>query len=127
MFVNYNANPKKLKVGDCAIRAVSVATGLSWDDSYKLLANSGFKLKCAMNDVEAVDDTLRGLGFLVGKIRITKGDKRPKVKDFAQQHPDWYSILRVANHIVACGRGNYVDTWDSGDCSVYKYWYKPIN
>jgi len=30
-YVNYNPNPQGLSVGDCVIRAVSKATGLSWE------------------------------------------------------------------------------------------------
>lgn len=126
MFVKYNVNPRNRKVGDCAIRAVATATGLGWDEAYKQLAAAGFLYKCSMSDVEAIDIVMQNNGFKVGTIKIHKGDKRPKVAKFAEEHPNWYCVLRVANHLVASGRGNYVDTWDSGDCSVYKYWYKEI-
>lgn len=125
-YIEYNVNPKHRKVGDCAIRAVAIATGLGWDDAYKLLANTGFNLKCAMNDTEAVNEALISCGFIAGKIKVQKGSKRPTVSEFATLHPNWYSVLRVANHITVCGHGNYVDIWDCGNNSVYKYWYKPI-
>lgn len=126
-YVEHNINPENKKVGDCAIRAVAVATGLGWDVAYKLLSEIGFNLKCAMSDVEAVEEALLRCGFSVGKIKVPKGSSRPTVAEFADEHPNWYCVLRVANHLVACGRGNYVDTWDCGDKSVYKYWYKPIH
>lgn len=125
-YIEYNVNPKHRKVGDCAIRAIAIATGLGWDDAYKLLANTGFNLKCAMSDTEAINEALISYGFIAGKIEVQKGSKRPTVSEFATLHPNWYSVLRVANHITACGHGNYVDIWDCGDKSVYKYWYKPI-
>lgn len=126
MFVNYNANPNGKKTGDCAIRAVAVATGLGWDKAYIGLADSGFRLKTAPNDVDAIEDFLVSQGFSVGKIRVKKGDHRPTVDSFARDNPNMYAVLRVANHLTCCGRGNYVDIWDCGDCSVYKYWYKLI-
>lgn len=126
MYVNYNANPRGKKVGDCAFRAVAVATGLGWDKAYEGLCRAGFEIKAAPNDVEAVEYFLLSLGFKIGKIKVAKGSKRPTVDQFASEHPDWYCVLRVANHLVASGRGNYVDIWDSGEKSVYKYWYKPI-
>lgn len=126
MYIEYNVNPKKKKTGDCAIRAVSVASGLSWDAAYKGLAASGFLLKTAMNDVEAVDHFLKSIGFKEAKLRIRKGEKRYKVAEFAEMYPDYYCVHRVANHFVATGRGNYVDIWDSGDMCIYKYWYKEI-
>lgn len=125
-FINYNINPKHKKTGDCSIRAVAVATGLTWEQAYEGLANSGLKCKTAMNDVEAINDFLTSIGFIEGKIKVHKGEKRPTVDSFAKEHPNWYSVLRVANHITCCGKGNYVDIWDCGDYSVYKYWYKPI-
>lgn len=126
MFKKLNLNPRGKKAGDCAIRAVAAATGLDWDDAYIALANAGLTLKCAMNDIDAIDLVLRDRGFELGKIRIQKGDKRPTVEEFASEHPDLICVLRVANHLVACGQGNYVDTWDSGSCAVYKYWYKEV-
>ena len=115
------------KTGDCAIRAVAVATGLGWDKAYIGLSEAGFKVKSAMNDVEAIEEFLvEQCGFKVGTIRVKKGEKRPKVREFAEQNPNVYAVLRVANHLTCSGRGNYVDIWDCGGCAVYKYWYKEI-
>lgn len=125
-YVNYNINPKGRKTGDCAIRAVAVATGLGWDEAYNQLAAAGFLLKCAMNYTEAIEAVLVSNGFSVGKVKVPRGSKRPTVEGFAQEHPNWYAVLRVSNHLVATGKGNYVDIWDCGECSVYKYWYKPV-
>ena len=125
-YIKYNVNPKNRKVGDCAIRAVAVATGLGWDEAYRQLADAGFMYKCCMSDVEAVDIVLRNNGFAVGTVKVEKGSRRPTVDSFARTHPNWYSVVRVANHLVATGKGNYVDIWDCGDKAVYKYWYKEI-
>lgn len=125
-YVNFNINPKGKKTGDCAIRAVAVATGLQWDEAYKQLADAGFILKVEMSEVEAVEAVLLANGFTAGKVKVPKGSKRPIVSEFATEHPNWYSVVRVANHMVACGKGNYVDIWDSGNCSIYKYWFRPI-
>lgn len=126
MYIKHNVNPLGKKTGDCAIRAVAVATGIGWENSYDQLALAGKQCKCCMSDIEAVDLVLKNNGFLEGKIKISKGDRRPTVDSFSREHPDMYMVLRVANHLVAAGKGNYVDIWDSGDCAVYKYWYKYI-
>lgn len=125
-YIHHNMNPKNKKVGDCAIRAVAAALGCSWDDAYLELATSGLALKCAMNDIEAVEDVLVSNGFSIGKIIATKGSKRPTVAQFAAEHPDMSAVLRVSNHLVTCRQGKYIDIWDSGNKSVYKYWYKQI-
>lgn len=124
MYKEFNINPRNKKTGDCAIRAVALATRLGWDTAYKGLADAGFKVKTAMNDIEAIEEFLVGqLGWKVGTIRIKRGDKRPKVREFAEQNPNIYAVLRVAGHITCCAMGTYVDIWDCGDCAVYKYWY----
>lgn len=127
MFVNYNINPLGKKTGDCSIRAVAVATGLGWDKAFEGLTASAYRLKTVPDDTEAVEDFLVRQGFKIGKIKVPKGGKRPTVAQFAEMHPDMYVVLRVANHLTCSGRGNYVDIWDCGDKSVYKYWYKYIN
>lgn len=126
VYIEYNVNPKGKKTGDCAIRAVAVATGLGWDKAYAGLVDIGFKLKTTPSDVEAVEKFLLSQGFLVGTVKVRKGEHRPTVDSFATEHPNMYAVLRVAGHLTCCGRGNYVDIWDCGDKSVYKYWYKMI-
>lgn len=124
MYIEKNLNPKSRKVGDCTIRAVAAATGLGWDKAYKQLAEAGFHCKCCMCNIEAVDMVLKNNGFKVGKIQVVKGGKRPTVNSFAKENPTLICVLRVAGHLVATGYGNYVDIWDCGEKSVYKYWYK---
>lgn len=126
MFIEFNANPKQKKTNDCSVRAVAVATGLGWDKSFEGLVASAYELKTVPSDTDAVEHFLIRQGFKVGRIRVVKGGHRPTVAEFAKLHPDWYCVLRVANHLTCSGKGNYVDIWDCGECAVYKYWYKPI-
>jgi len=37
-FINYNANPVNNRVGDCVIRAISKATGNTWEEIYTKIA-----------------------------------------------------------------------------------------
>ena len=128
MYVNYNVNPRGKKTGDCAIRAVAVATGLGWDKAYLGLSDAGFKVKSAMNDTEAIQFFLVDmLGWKEGKVRAVKGSRRPTVDSFSRENPNIYAVLRTAHHITCCAKGNYVDIWDCGEQSVYKYWYKEMN
>lgn len=127
MFVHYNINPLGKKTGDCSIRAVAVATGLGWDKAFEGLTASAYRLKTVPDDTEAIEDFLLKQGFKIGKIKVPKGGKRPTVAQFAELNPDMYAVIRVAGHLTCSGRGNYVDIWDCGDKSVYKYWYKYIN
>src|SRR5699024_4476275 len=44
MWVRYNANPDGRNVGDCTIRALSLALGQSWEQTYVELALEGFSM-----------------------------------------------------------------------------------
>lgn len=39
MFKYYNANPLKRNVSDCSVRAISLATEHTWDETYIMLSN----------------------------------------------------------------------------------------
>lgn len=38
MFTYYNANPYERNVNDCSVRAISLATNTSWDNTYDRLS-----------------------------------------------------------------------------------------
>ena len=38
MFRFYNANPRGRHVNDCTVRAISLATGEKWDNTYRMLS-----------------------------------------------------------------------------------------
>lgn len=48
-YVNYNANPKNRKTGDCVIRAIARATNQSWETVYAALCELGAKMKDMSN------------------------------------------------------------------------------
>ena len=52
------------------------------------------------------------------------GERRETVKGLAGtlNKP---AVVQVASHLVAIdGKGNYIDTWDSGDKCAYTLWVK---
>jgi hypothetical protein len=97
-----------------------------WEKAYVLLAQRGLELALDMTDPKVMESVLLENGFKAQSIKVIKGGSRPRVRDIASQFPEYACLCRVANHYVACAYGNYVDTWDSGDKSVYKYWFKHI-
>lgn len=44
MYRYFNNNPAGRSVGDCAVRAVSKALGISWEDAYAQMATNGYKM-----------------------------------------------------------------------------------
>ena len=41
MFIEYNVNPADKKVGDCVIRALTKALGMTWEEVYLALCLQG--------------------------------------------------------------------------------------
>lgn len=58
MYRYMNKNPLNNIVDDCSVRALSVAEGISWDEAYDKLSDSGRDLGLMMNSVEAVEEYL---------------------------------------------------------------------
>lgn len=123
MFVLYNPNPLKNKVGDCVIRAVSKVIQSSWERTYIELAIQGFMM-CDMPSANHVWGAyLHSKGFE----RTTIPNACPDcytVKDFVRDNLNGKYILATGTHVIAVVDGNYFDTWDSGDEIPIYYWHK---
>lgn len=123
-FLNYNPNPKgNTNAGDCVIRAICRATGMSWDEVYKGLCNIGFMMKVQPDMKEVWKAFLEMEGFVQVKLPIEKGKSRPRVATYQNQG---VSILRVAHHLVCMVDNEYFDTWDCGNKCIYTV-YRRIN
>lgn len=119
----YNPNPQAARVGDCVIRAVSFATGQSWEKTYLDLCVYGL-INCDLPSSNNVwGRYLRDKGFR----RYMVPDTCPScytVKDFTEDHPKGEYILAISGHVVAVKDGCHYDTWDSSDEIVVFYWKK---
>lgn len=112
-FLFCNPNPQKNLVGDCVIRAVSIVTEKSWEDTYLALSMQGYKM-CDMPSSNAVwGEYLKEQGFT----RKIVSDTCPSctIAEFAEEHDDGVFLLATGTHVVAVKDGDYMDTWDSGN------------
>lgn len=121
MWRKFNPNPIGRRVGDCAIRAVAAAEGLSWDEAFDQLAAYGKKLGNLQNSNEAIGAYLKDRGYT----RHIIPDSCPAcytVADFCRDHPIGIYVLGTGTHVVTAIDGDYYDTWDSGDEVPIYYW-----
>lgn len=125
-YIYYQPNKKDLKdkYGDCTIRALSKALGVSWLEAFDLTIP--FCRREQVPNIFNGDLALRKkimaeIGFDYHGITNKKGSRRPTVDSFAKDHSEGAYILNLANHEVAVVDGKFYDTWDSGDCCVYGY------
>lgn len=122
MFVKRNPNPKGSYVGDCVIRALSIATGRSWRDIYLDLASHGLVM-CDMPSSNRVwGDYLSELGY--ERHIIPNCIDCYTIRDFCGEYFRGTYIVGTGSHVVAVINGDYYDTWDSGDETPIYYWKK---
>lgn len=123
MYQYFDPNPRKKKgKGDCTVRAVAKALGMSWDTAYIDLVTQGYLLKDMPSSNETMNSYMRSKGFS----RHAIPDMCPdcySFEDFAADHPVGTYIVGTGTH-VACIKDTVIyDSWDSSDC-VPIYYYK---
>lgn len=123
MFIYTNPNPQGSYVGDCVVRAISIATNKTWYDVYTDLTVTGLSMSDMPSSNRVWAEYLKNLGWK----RHIIPDTCPfcyTVRDFAGEHFKGRYILGTGSHAVAIVDGNIRDTWDSSDESPIYYWSK---
>lgn len=119
LFVYTNPNPLKKSVGDCTVRAISIALNQSWDETYEGICEQGF-IMCDMPSANHIwGEYLKKYGFR--RSAINEGGDYT-VRDFCRDVPRGTFVLACDGHVVAVIDGRYYDTWDSGDVVPLYYW-----
>lgn len=125
MYKYYNPNPRNRNgVGDCTVRAVSKALGISWEAAYIDLVIQGYLLGDMPSSNMVMDSYLKSQGFTKHVIKDTCPEDCYTVSDFADEHPSGIYILGTGTHVVAVDSGTYYDSWPSGDESPIYYYEK---
>ena len=113
-FEYVNPNPKEKRVGDCTVRAISLATKQSWGQTYLDLCLQGY----VMGDMPSSNETwgtyLTERGWRYHRLP----DTCPMcytINDFCEDHPEGTFIVATGTHVVCVKDGKYLDAWDSGD------------
>lgn len=123
MYSYYNANPYKIRVGDCVIRAISKALNQSWEDTYIDLTIQGYLLGDLLSSNAVWDAYLKSKGF---KRNIVPNDcpECYTIEDFCNEHPKGTFIIGTGTHAVCVEDGVIYDTWNSGDETPIYYYHK---
>ena len=114
MWIYTNPNPCRQEEPDCVVRAISIATGRSWDEVHWDL--------CVMSHEHCTMPSVNWLWELYltehGYEKFLLPESCPQcvtVREFARLHPEGTYLLGTGTHAVTVKDGNWMDSWDSGD------------
>ena len=119
----FNENPAGRNVGDCAVRAISVALDVDWETAYALIALNGFLMGDMISSNGVWGSVLRQHGFSRYAIPNTCPDCYT-INDFADENPHGIYVVGTGNHVVTIRDGVIYDSWDSRQEIPQYYWHK---
>ena len=119
----FQNNPAGRNVGDCSVRAVSVALGISWEDAYAEIAKAGFLMADMPSSNSVWGAVLRQHGFYRHAIPNTCPDCYT-MEQFAEDHPEGIYVVGTGNHVATIRDGWIMDAWDSSQEVPVFYWQK---
>ena len=126
MWHRYNPNPASARVGDCTVRALTVALNCDWDKVYSQLYVYGFQC-CDMPSANHVWGAMLKANGFTRHIIPSECPDCYTVEDFCRDHPKGMYILALSGHVVAVNNGEYYDSWDSGGEIPLYYWTREEN
>ena len=124
MWRQFNPNPVGRSVGYCAVRAVSAALDIPWEEAYALIAANGYAMGDVMSANSVWGATLRQHGYH----RMSIPDTCPDCytfADFAKDNPEGVFGLGTGTHVATVKNGEIWDSWDSSLESPQYVWFKP--
>lgn len=121
MFRFCNPNPRAARVGDCTVRALSIALGRPWRETYRELCDCGDRMADMPSSNAVWGSMLRQHGWRRHAVPDEFGDCYT-VADFAADHPRGRYILGIPGHVVCLIDGDWMDTFNSGDEVPTCYW-----
>lgn len=112
MWIKFQNNPAGRNVGDCAVRAISVALSVDWETAYALLVAHGYMLADMPSSDAVWGAVLRKYGFVRESIPNTCPDCYT-AEDFCHDHPEGVFVLGFGDHTATVVDGDIYDSWDS--------------
>ena len=115
MYKYYNNNARGLFANDCTIRAISMATGKSWDEVYEHLS-----------DIAQFEGTMMDDRKFINRYLSTKYEEVPylpeTVGEVAEDYPDNILLITMNGHITCSKYGVIYDSFDPRDRIVENAW-----
>ena len=121
MYEYYNPNPAGRNVGDCAVRAIAKALGLTWDEAYDEIAIAGKRMADMPSSDGVWGAVLRANGFYREGLPSTC-PACYTARDFAEHNPVGTYVLGFGGHVATVKDGILYDSWNSSYEIPQYYW-----
>lgn len=99
MWKYYNANPLGNNVSDCTVRAISMAEGKTWDETYEELSRLAQIDGILLDDVDFIEDYL-------DKRYVRQCHYSKTLQEFMEEHPRGLYLVTMPNHITVVKERN---------------------
>lgn len=118
MYRFLNANARGNFVNDCVVRAISLAEGKTWDETYEKLSDMAQEDGILLDDVNFVEDYLDE-----HYKRVPHCSKL--VGEFVEECPHGIYLVTMEGHITVIIDGVIYDTFDCSDRRIWCIWHVP--
>lgn len=122
-WIQYNPNPAGRNVGDCAVRALTVALDVDWEDAFELITRAAFSMADMPSSDSVWGAVLRSNGYYREAIPNTCPECYT-VADFSLDHPKGVYVVGTGGHVVTIVDGVLYDSWNSSKEIPIYYWHK---
>lgn len=119
MWRKYNPNPCGRAVGDCAVRAISKALDIDWEEAYVMLCDSGM----AMCDMPS-SNSVWGAVLRMHNFRRRNIDGVMTFGEFVSKYYNGTYVLCSGTHVATAINGILYDAWDSSAEHLDFVWIK---
>lgn len=117
MFIYYNANPKGDKIGDCVVRAISLALNIDYNIIGKMLLENSKRNECYVISIDCYSKLLED-EFKLKKFRSNKITVGALSKIFSKNT----LLIRIKNHLTCSINGDIYDIWNPENEKVDVFW-----
>ena len=115
MYKYYNANAKGRYSNDCTVRAISLAEGKTWDETYEELSDLAQKEGILLDDVNFIEPLLDNRYERVCY-------KNKYVGDFVEENSKGTYLITMSGHITCSIDGVLYDTFDCRNRIMWCAW-----
>lgn len=120
--VSANGKPQKWHKGDCAVRAICSALGISWEKAFTMMCELGMEMYDMPNSDKVIEKILTTNGYVRKSVKDMR--VKPTVNEFIKNHKDGQYVVFVCGHVASVVEGSLCDVWDCGEWKVTRFYEK---